>query len=156
MAITRSTGHVSAGDTGPMLAKAKNMLEYVLQELAMAQAEELVERARVCAHCGRRMATKDVERLRVHTLGRISFTATRVISCGSDGSMRTVVGPLRGRLNRCTDALRYQAARYGSEHSCRGVAEILQELLLVHLRFGHSRVRGAVLGPAPGWNKRPV
>ena len=68
LAVTRNVSYASSGDIGLSLAEAKNMLEYVQQEFVTAQAEELIERARVCVRCGRRLATKDVERRRVHTL----------------------------------------------------------------------------------------
>ena len=133
------------------------MLEYVQQEFVTAQAEELIERARVCVRCGRRLATKDVERRRVHTLfGRISLSATRLLSGGCGGSRRAAFSPLRGWLTRRTNELQYQAARWGSEHSYREAAPILQELLPVDWRFGHVRVRDAAWRPAPGWSRRPI
>jgi hypothetical protein len=146
LAVTRNAGHAASGDIGLTLAEAKNMLEYVQQEFVTAQAEELVERARVCPRCGRRLAIKDVERRRVHTLfGRISLSATRLLSCSCGDTRPTAFSPLRGWLTRCTNELQYQAARWGSEHSYREAAAILQELLPVDWRFGHVRVRDAVL-----------
>ena len=52
LAVTRDASYASSGDIGLSLAEAKNMLEYVQQEFVTAQAQELVERARVCPHCG--------------------------------------------------------------------------------------------------------
>jgi hypothetical protein len=146
IAVTRNPAHAASGDIGLTLVEAKTLLGYVQHEFVAAQADDLVERARTCERCGHRLATKDVERRPVHTLfGRISLSAIRLLSCGGDGSKRRALSPLHGWLSRCSNELRYQAARWGSEHSYREAAAILQELLPVDWRFGHVRVREAVL-----------
>lgn len=149
--LQRNAGLTEPGDIGLTLAEGKQLLECVQHELVAAQAEEIVARARICTRCGRRLAMKDIERRRVHTLfGRVALSATRWLSRGCDGSRRRAFSPLKGWFSRSSNELRYQAARWGSAYSYRAAAAILQELLPVDWRFGHVRVREAVLEAGSG------
>ena len=144
--LQRNAGLTEPGDIGLTLAEGRQLLECVQHEFVAAQAEEIVARARTCPRCGRRLAMKDIERRRVHTLfGRVALCATRWVSCDCDGSCRHAFSPLRGWLSRSSNELRYQAARWGSAYSYRAAAAILQKLLSVDWRFGHVRIREAVL-----------
>jgi len=144
--VGREPNQASPGDIGLTLEEAKHLLNCVQCEFVVAQAEGLVERSRTCARCGRNLPMKDVERRRIHTLfGRIALSATRLKSCTCDGSKPRAIWPLKGWLTRCSNELRYQAARLGSDHSYRKAAALLQELLPVHPLYGHVRVREAVL-----------
>jgi hypothetical protein len=145
-AVMRDPADTASGDVGLTLLEATSMLNYVHHEFVGAQAAALVERARTCERCDHRRATKNIERRRVHTLfGRISLSAVRLFTCDCDGSRRRAFSPLHGWLSQCSNELRYQAARWGGEHSYREAAAILHELLPVDWRFGHVRVREAVL-----------
>jgi hypothetical protein len=96
-AVERDGGQPSSGDIGLTLAEGRQLLKSIQFVFVGAEAEEIVDKARVCVRCGGRLAMKDVERRRVHTLfGRIALLATRWISCGCDGSRRAAFSPLRG------------------------------------------------------------
>jgi hypothetical protein len=144
--LQRNSGLTKPGDIGPSLAEGRQLLECVQHEFVAAQAEEIVTRARTCPRCGRRLPIKDGERRRVHTLfGHFALSATRWVSCGCDGSCRRAFSPLRESLSRSSNELRCQAARWGSAYSYRAAAAILHDLLGVDWRFGHVRIREAVL-----------
>jgi hypothetical protein len=63
---------------------------------------------------------------------------------------------LKGWLSRSSNELRYQAAKWGSTHSYRQAAAILQELLPVDWKFGHVDVRDAVLKAGARLEKEPT
>ena len=95
-AVERDGGQPSSGDIGLTLAEGRQLLESIQFVFVGAEAEEIVDKARV-VRCGGRLAMKDVERRRVHTLfGRIALLAPRWISCGCEGSRRAAFSPLRG------------------------------------------------------------
>lgn len=74
---------------------------------------------------------------RIHTvLGRVYLPSPRLKDCGSVGSKRCAMSPLKGWLTRSSTELRYLAAK---------LAAILHELLPVHPKFGHVSVRAATL-----------
>jgi len=115
VAVNRNADYAAAGDIGLSLEEAKHLLEAIQFSFVAAQAEELVERTRTCLRCQRRLPLKDVQRRHVQTLfGRIPVRASRLITCGCDRSRRRFVSPLKGWLGRCTNKLRYQAARWGA------------------------------------------
>jgi hypothetical protein len=63
--------------------------------------------------------------------------------------------PIAGLAFSVCHELRYQAARWGSAYSYRAAAAILQELLAVDWRFGHVRIREAVLEAGCRLEKEP-
>ena len=58
VAVTRDPAQAASGDIGLTLAEGKQLLEYVQHEVVAAQADDLVERARICERCGHRLKTK--------------------------------------------------------------------------------------------------
>lgn len=130
LVVNRDAAFTESGDIDLSLDEGKRLFKYIQQEFVNAQAAEIPKRARTCPRCRGRLAVKDVERRLVHALfGRISLGARRWVPCGCDVSPRRAFSPLKGWLSRTSNEPGYQAAKWGSTHSYRQAAAILQHLL---------------------------
>src|SRR5271166_4532101 len=116
------------GDIGMTLEEAKTLLSALQWEFITAQAAEVTELAR-----------RGVRTL----FGRVFLESPRLVSCSCDGTRSRAISPLKAWLARSSQELCYQAAKWGSAHSYRQAAMILQELLGVDLGFGYIDVRKA-------------
>jgi len=114
------------------------------ERIVRTQVEVISAAARVCIHCGRNKAVKDLRSRRLRTVfGTVDVFCRRYVWCTCCGGKPRIEWPLRDiGLRRSTPELSYVLAKWGSTMPYRRTAQLPSEFLpLQDGGVSHTTVR---------------